>query len=54
MCKKLRYRDQLGALIALSSAESKKAKGRRNEQRVYRCPDCKGWHLSSSSLRVSL
>lgn len=47
-CKtgKLRYKDKLGARIALSQTAAK-TDGRRNESRVYRCPSCAGWHLTS-------
>lgn len=47
-CTKHRYRDKLGAEIALSSTNAKRSKGNRNECRIYRCPRCKGWHLTSS------
>jgi hypothetical protein len=45
---KIRYRDRLGAMIALSQIDyrSQKAKGRK-ERRPYRCPQCAGWHLTS-------
>ena len=44
MCgSKVRYPVRLGALIALSNT----ARAGRDEQRVYRCPHCKGWHLTS-------
>ena len=47
-CKtgKVRYRDELGAKIALSNTQRKTA-GRRAERRVYKCPYCAGWHLTS-------
>jgi hypothetical protein len=48
--RKVRYRDKLGALIALSSTQSN-GKARRDEVRVYRCPDCRGWHLTSRGSR---
>jgi hypothetical protein len=45
-CRKVRYRDRLGALIALASTH-RSAKARRDEVRVYHCPKCHGWHLTS-------
>jgi Transcription factor zinc-finger len=49
-CGKVRYRDRLGALIALSSTQ-RSVKARRDGVRVYRCPKCHGWHLTSGRLR---
>lgn len=47
---KVRYRDRIGAEIALAStAQSRGAN--RGESRIYRCPDCGGWHLSSKGGR---
>jgi hypothetical protein len=51
-CRKLRYRDQVAALIALSRAEVKAKRNshiakQRRENRVYECPRCRGWHLTS-------
>lgn len=48
---KLRYRDRLGAEIALASTERGRASS-RDEKRVYRCPDCAGWHLTSRGRRT--
>lgn len=45
-CRKIRYRDRLGALMALASTQRARSSG-REERRAYRCPDCKGWHLTS-------
>lgn len=42
-CKKRRYRDRIGALLALADTQRKG----RDEIRVYHCRDCKGWHLTS-------
>jgi hypothetical protein len=47
-CRKIRYRDKIAALLALARTGSKRRAGRpKDEQRVYRCPVCKGWHLTS-------
>lgn len=44
---KRRYRDEIGARLALAKTQSARAKGDRFETRVYRCPACRGWHLTS-------
>lgn len=44
---KRRYRDKLDAAMALSSTQSPRARGDRREARSYKCPHCKGWHLTS-------
>lgn len=55
-CAKVRYPDKLGAKIALASTQASEAQhrkqvSRRAEVRAYRCPDCKGWHLTSRKER---
>lgn len=45
-CSKVRYRDRIAALLALAST-GRSDKAKRQERRAYRCPDCKGWHLTS-------
>lgn len=42
---KVRYRDELAAMMALASTQ-RSTSGRREERRHYRCPMCKGWHLT--------
>lgn len=42
---KLRYRDQIGAKFALARIDD--ADPKRREKRAYRCPSCRGWHLTS-------
>ena len=52
-CRKIRYRDELGAQIALAST-GRASRGRarpKDEARAYRCPRCKGWHLTSKGRR---
>lgn len=45
---KLRYRDRVGALLALAKAQhADKAHRPKTEARAYRCPSCYGWHLTS-------
>lgn len=47
-CGKRRYRDRLAALIALAEVVFVDAPGRpKHEVRAYRCPACRGWHLTS-------
>lgn len=45
-CRKIRYRDKLAAKIALASTGRKRGRA-KDEQRVYRCPECRAWHLTS-------
>ena len=47
---KRRYRDKKSALQVLRTAVATAAlnpDSRRREQRAYKCPDCRGWHLTS-------
>jgi hypothetical protein len=49
-CKKRRYRDKIGAMLALASTGSgKKTRRAKDEKRYYKCPDCFGWHLTSKA-----
>lgn len=52
--RKIRYRDELGAQIALSSINARLRKKNRNESRIYRCPGCNGWHLTSTPKNAEL
>lgn len=42
-CLKIKHYSKVSALIALSSTARKD----RAEKRVYRCPQCNTWHLTS-------
>lgn len=46
---KARYKDRLSARMALAFASRKHADNNRpkTERRIYRCPACQGWHLTS-------
>jgi hypothetical protein len=46
-CSKIRYRDRVAALLALASTARNEQRREKNERRAYRCPKCKGWHLTS-------
>lgn len=48
-CQKVRYPDDLSAKAALRTLRRAKEENPtyRYPVRAYRCPDCKGWHLSS-------
>lgn len=46
MCKKRKYRDELGAKIALAKIINS-ANSMHEEKRHYYCPRCRGWHLTS-------
>ncbi len=45
---KRRYRDRIGAQLALAVIRRRDSRQRR-ETRAYPCPDCRGWHLTSRS-----
>lgn len=45
---KMRYRDELDAKIALARVRWKD----RGEKRCYRCPLCRGWHLTSQERKA--
>ncbi len=47
---KVRYRTEVDAMLALMSTTSSN-KAKRQETRQYRCPSCKGWHLTSEQKR---
>lgn len=51
-CKtgKARYKDELDAKIALASTQRSRTKSHQ-ESRVYKCPFCRGWHLTSKGVR---
>lgn len=49
-CVKRRYRDRVGALMALANIQGDRhgrPERRYREARAYECPSCKGWHLTS-------
>jgi hypothetical protein len=50
-CRKIRYRDEVAALLALESTGRRAHKREKEEKRAYRCPRCKGWHLTAQSKR---
>ena len=43
---KRRYRDRIDAAMVLARLGWKG----RDERRVYRCPTCRGWHITSLPL----
>ncbi len=54
---KARYRDKTEAVHALHAVKNNAKRqleqfgtSRRKESRTYRCPDCKGWHLTSKPM----
>lgn len=50
-CEKKRFRDQAQATAALRRITANPhQKKPRQPQRVYQCPRCKGYHLTSMSL----
>lgn len=54
-CGKVRFPDEFSANWALYNARFKHRRGNENrrECRVYHCPVCQGWHLTSRPLRES-
>ena len=51
-CGKIGYGTRKAAKEALRRTRLKRRDGKRgrHEQRVYKCPDCELWHLTSGSL----
>jgi hypothetical protein len=47
-CNKVRFPDELAAMLALN----KRSNSEKGEIRHYRCPRCRGWHLTSQPKRV--
>lgn len=51
-CGKVRYRDRIAAQLALATIGRVDSSRRpKSERRPYRCPLCKGWHLTSEVRR---
>lgn len=50
---KSRFPNKVEAMIALADTTRPTAKHGRFEQRIYLCPMCAGWHMTSQSLRTS-
>ncbi|WP_181428807.1 hypothetical protein [Modestobacter versicolor] len=46
-CTKRRYRDEAVAQLALARIQTVGEAREKTPQRVYRCPRCRGWHLTS-------
>ena len=46
-CTKRRYRDEAAAGLALARIHDAGDARERTPQRAYRCPRCRGWHLTS-------
>ena len=47
--KKIRYHDRIAAMVALASCLHRDGSRRHKlEKRVYRCPACHGYHLTST------
>jgi len=45
---KKRYRDEIAAKLALATYRRKdRSSSPGLEARAYRCPECRGWHLTS-------
>ena len=48
-CGKRGFKEEIDAKIALASTQSKK-NSKREECRIYLCPSCNNYHLTSSPL----
>lgn len=48
---KARFRDRIAAQLALTGMDNTDPK--RRERRTYRCPLCRGWHLTSQKQRTT-
>lgn len=50
-CAKRRFRDEISAKLALADIQrrGKDSQRPKDERRAYRCPRCRGWHLTSRS-----
>ena len=46
-CTKRRYRDEQAAELALARIADAGDARDKTPQRAYRCPRCRGWHLTS-------
>ncbi|MBO2451294.1 hypothetical protein J4573_29665 [Actinomadura barringtoniae] len=51
---KVRFRDRIAANLALATIQRRDRPGREKlEVRVYRCSDCRGFHLTSQRSRAA-
>ncbi len=50
-CGKVRYPDKIAARLALAMLHRQDKEG-HHETRAYRCPLCRGWHLTSMEFRA--
>lgn len=50
-CKWIAYPDKISAMTALSSCRHS-PKGKRCERRIFRCPKCKKYHLTTRLTNV--
>lgn len=51
VCTKRRFRDRIAATMALANISRQPRQG-KNPERCYRCPNCKGWHLTSQPQQI--
>jgi hypothetical protein len=49
-CGKTRYRDEIAAKLTLAQIRRKDRPTAR-ERRIYRCPDCRGFHITSKGAK---
>ncbi len=54
MCDgKVRYRSEVDAMLARERIAAKGHERGKEPRRQYRCPVCKGWHLTSRDRRAA-
>ena len=54
-CRKVKYKDKLSAMFALSQCRRVgNYKSNRDEKRIYFCPICKAYHLTSKNKKKDL
>lgn len=54
ICSKVKYKDHQLAVTALHTIQSKGVKKKNTPCRVYQCPDCLQFHLTSDNLEWHL
>lgn len=51
--RKRRFRDRIAAEMAIQRIATRGVVTDKDPVRAYRCPDCRGWHLTSRRVRGS-
>ena len=48
-CNKIKYKDKISAMFALSQCKKFRKVSKKIEKRYYYCDICKSWHLTSKN-----